>query len=148
MPVEDKTRYKTADPDKDFPGLGLALCQWIKHPGIGVWRQFYFSTNPLFEENPDTIFSSVRYASFDITLRLAAWEITRELPEAEAALNRAAMVAYRAIRYHCGEDWDRTRTAWGSKGMRQALAAAINIIERCELVVGKRGLGRFVEKNR
>ncbi len=116
--------------------IGYALAGWNIERNMSPWCQSYNTCNNYAWESPAKIFNSVRYACFETSLRLAAWEIGNEVPESRKALKFATWCARSAIQQNCGHYWPRIRNRYGSKRMKKVLASVIARIEPMSLVVG------------
>lgn len=123
--------------------IGYALGGWIVEPRMAPWRESFACGQPILREQPDRVFSRVRYASFEIALQLAAWEIAQEVPESAESLKRAAWCAYSAITSLSNGHWPNIRNRLGTKGMKKQLAHVIKSLEHMELVQGSYWLGYY-----
>lgn len=124
--------------------IGFALGEWIVEHGHKPWREAFCTTNAYQWGSPQRIFNSVRYASYESSLLLAAWEITSEVPESSVALKRSAWAARNAIIDHCGHHWPNIRNRFGSKRMIGVLKCVLAELETCIYIQDDYWLGRFV----
>lgn len=125
--------------------IGYALGGWNTAKNMNPWRQSYLISNNYAWATPEKIFHDVRYSCFETALKLAAWEIGREVPESSEGLKLASWCARNAIQHNSGHYWPAIRNRFGSKGMRKVLAETLKNIDQKKLMSGLGWLGHFSE---
>ncbi|WP_390240914.1 hypothetical protein [Vibrio sp. R78045] len=138
--------YVGCELTNDSLELGRALGDWGESGCFEAYRTCYVLTLKEHWVNPARIFSNVRYACFESALRLAAWEVSQEVPESEQALRYAAALAYRSIRMNTSKKWVEIRRRNGTKRMRKELDHVLYQLKSQTLVQSNYWLGTFEPK--
>jgi hypothetical protein len=126
--------------------IGISLGGWCEEKNMSPWRESFCTNNKYTWENPEYVFNRVRFACFESSLLLAAWEISLEVPESSMALKKAAWLARNTLRELSDRQWSEIRNRYGSKSMRKQLQMVNERINEFRLCESSQWLGKFIQK--
>lgn len=143
--------YVGPDVCKGGGEIGVALGEWVvaKTSYEQSRRRAYFETNAYLWAAPEAIFNDIRFLCVKSALRLAAYEVTLEVPESADAIKYASWAAYAAIINGAivPLNWRSKRNRLGTKGIRKHINAVVAALEnfRYETNPSTPFLGKYVK---
>lgn len=128
--------------------VGRVYGQWFEEWECGrdySRREVILTTNARSWQCTEEVFNRARFMCAEAALRLACWEISKEVPESEIVLYKTIWPALRTLQNYelTGVSWRSKRGRWGTAGFRKHLATTLAKIETAEYSSGIHH-GRFV----